>query len=46
MSDTCECLKSIPEEYMPEFSYLNDFEQCYTSGMYHTAIKKIITGGF
>lgn len=36
-----ECLRSIPEEYMPEFSYLNDFEQCYISGMYHTAIKKL-----
>lgn len=35
-----ECLKYIPEEYMPEFSYLQDFEKCYTMGMYHTAINK------
>lgn len=34
-----ECLESIPEEFMPEFSYLDSFEQCYTMGMYHTAIK-------
>ncbi|MCM1316198.1 MAG: hypothetical protein NC205_05440 [Prevotella sp.] len=37
----CECLKSIPEEYMPEFFFLDDFEKCYTMGMYHTAIKNI-----
>lgn len=36
-----ECLKFIPKEYMPEFSFLEDFEKCYTMGMYHTAIKSL-----
>ena len=34
------CLESIPEEYMPEFSYLEDFEKCYTMGMYNIVIDK------
>lgn len=35
-----ECTKYIPKEYMPKFSYLKDFENCYTMGMYHEAINK------
>jgi len=35
-----ECLESIPMEYMPKFSLVNDFEMYYTMGMYHTAIDK------
>lgn len=34
-----ECLKTIPSEYMPEFSFIEDFEQCYIQGMYHTAVR-------
>lgn len=35
-----ECTKYIPKEYMPEFSYLKDFEKCYTMGMYYYTINK------
>ncbi|MDO4340243.1 MAG: hypothetical protein Q4C91_19495 [Eubacteriales bacterium] len=38
-----DCLQSVPEEYMPEFSFVQDMEDYYVEGMYQRAMdmKKI-----
>lgn len=33
-----ECLQSIPEEYMPDFSFVQDMEDYYIEGMYQRAL--------
>lgn len=34
------CLRCIPEEYMPDFVFLSDTDDCYRWGMYWTAMDR------